>query len=193
MRRFLIASVLFILTGTPAFCQIEAGTKELSPTVGGTIPLGDFNKGVNVGFALGVQLSYYVSPQVAIGGTAIYNSFGVNDLTSGAVPGVDLDINIFELTGHLKFVLGRSASSAPYVKGFAGLFATRASASASGITASTTETDFGFGGGLGYQFEAEGNVWGFAEVVIVNILTDVSSTQYATVRGGISYFLGENN
>ena len=26
MRRFLIASVLFILTGTPAFCQIEAGT-----------------------------------------------------------------------------------------------------------------------------------------------------------------------
>lgn len=186
MRHVCFTSAIIVLLATAAFSQNEITKIELSPTVGIAIPGSGLKDIADVGFAIGLQFSYFVTPRVAIGAAGIYNSFK-EDIP---VPTVfDVDITSYELTGHIKLFLSKSQNSAPYFKGFAGVFPLKLSTSSGSISIGQTRRDFGFGGALGFQRIGKGSVGSFVEFAIFDILSEGSSIQYANIRVGISFFV----
>lgn len=185
MKRFLMTSALSILATASVFAQAESGKVEFSPTVGVAIPRGDLDEFVKVGFVGGMQMSYYLSPQFAIGGAVLYNSFKGDKPFFGIS---DIELTGFELTGHIKYLLFRTPGFNPYFKGFAGAFPIKGFGVRNGSQVNETETDFGFGGAFGILLKGSGNIGGFVEAAIIDISTEGTSTQYINIRVGISFF-----
>lgn len=182
-------ALLLALSWRPASAVVlRQGVFELSPTVGVAVPLGDFGDGAESGLAIGGQGAYYLSRRGAIGFAAVFNSFGVDEALEELAPNVDWDISIVEISGFWKALLVDRGTTAPYVKLLAGAFANEVAASTGGATVSVSETDVGVGGGLGVQFVGRGSVGGFMEVLIIEDFTEDDATQYATFRGGLSFF-----
>ena len=137
---------------------------------------------ITVGFGFAGTASFYVMPNLAVGGTIGYNSYGTNEDID---PNGDVSQSIWEFSAHGKYMF-TPGPIAPYAKATAGVF--RYSAEAFGVSASSSE--IGVGGGLGAQIRLpSSNVGFFAEGMMYNVFTEGSSTNFVGVRGGVNYYI----
>jgi len=193
MKRFLTVFLFLSLGTVPAFAGVQKGQFEFSPTIGGSLPVGDFDDGGNVGFVVGGRFGYNFTEKVSVGVAVNYNSFGIDDDFTALFPGIDFDLTALEYFFDVRALLGNQPNSSPYVKGMLGSAELELKGSAGGVSAAVSETEFAFGGGVGYLFKGEGNIGGFVEADIINISTSGSSSSYISLRGGVSFFFGASS
>jgi hypothetical protein len=177
----LVVAVALVALPMAASAQIPLmpGSMELSAGGGTSIPFGDFNTVAKTGYGLGVQGSFYVAPNIAIGGTIGYNSYGVDPAYD---PSGDASMTIWEFSGQGKYLFMPGPVS-PYAKASMGMYHSKASAY--GMSASSS--DLGIGGGLGAQLRLPtSNIGFFGEVMANSIFTEGSSTNFYSVRAGIN-------
>lgn len=187
MKRLVFALTCgLLMLPLAAFAQplpLSVGALEFSATGGASVPFGDFNTVAEPGFGIGGQGAMYVMPNLAIGGSIHYNSYGVDALFSD--PSLNLGINIWEFTGQAKYTF-MPGPVTPYAKAALGVF--RSSFEALGVSSSVN--DMGIGGGIGAQLRLPASNLGFfGEAIAYSVFTDNSSTNYYTVRGGINIYM----
>jgi hypothetical protein len=181
MKRSLILAGLLVMVPAFAFGQIPMmpGSLEFSATGGASVPFGDFNTIAEPGFGIGGTGAFYVMPNLAVGGSIAYNSYGVDEAYG------EMDVTIWEMTGYGKYMFMPGPVS-PYAKGAVGLF--RSKLETAGFSSSVN--DMGIGGGLGAQMRLPAsNIGFFAEGMAYNVFTEGSSTTYYAIRGGINFYM----
>ncbi len=125
-----------------------------------------------------------------MGVEVFYNMYGLSDETQAMVDAelgsdADMDINITQYTLSGKFMMMPTNSSV-YSKFTAGMYKAAVTASLNGIDVTESESDFGVGVGLGYNFFGMGNTGGFVEAVYHNVFSEVESTSFIDLRGGVT-------
>jgi hypothetical protein len=181
----LILAGTLILVPLAAFggppIPMTPGALEFSATGGASVPFGDFNSYAEPGFGVGGQGAFYVMPNLALGGSIFYNSYGVDEIFDG----LNMDVSIWELTGHGKYLF-MPGPFAPYAKGSVGVFRSRLEAA--GVSSSVN--DLGLGGGVGAQLRLPAsNIGLFVEGMSYVVFTEVENTTYYAVRAGINYYV----
>jgi len=180
----LVVAIALLALPMAASAQIPMmpGALELSAGGGTSIPFGDFNTVANAGYGFGLQGSFYVAPNIALGGTIGYNSYGVDDAID---PAADASLSIWEFSGNAKYLF-MPGPVAPYAKASLGMY--RSKASAYGMSASSN--DLGVGGGVGAQMRLPAsNIGFFAEGMVNSVFTEGSSTNFYSVRAGINLYV----
>jgi opacity protein-like surface antigen len=186
MRALLIAVALAVAVPAGALAQdvpFVKGTLEFAPTGGASIPFGDFNSVAEPGYNLGAMGSFYLMPNLAVGGSIMWNSYNADtdpDNTS---------ISIWEFTGHAKYLFMPGPVS-PYAKGSVGIFMTKMSIDDPTLgNISDSASDLGMGGGVGLQARIPKSMFGvFGETMGNVAFTQGSSTTYYTVRLGLNIY-----
>lgn len=185
------------LLASSALAQgLQKGQVEISLGGGAGIPVGDFGDAATAGFQLGGDIGYYTSPQMVIGLEGNYFGFGASDelkafwefLTGD--PNPDLSWSEFQITGYGKYLFSPQNFS-PYFKAGAGFYDLKLTVTYMGADVSDSQSDFGLMAGAGLQFKGEGNVGGFVEAMVHDVLTEGSSTTFFGIRGGATFFLGQ--
>ncbi len=195
MFKLLVCLGIMALGCTAAQAQpplrLAEGITEISLITGGAFPVSDgLSQVADPGFSLGLGVGIYRSARTSLGGTIVYNSFGLpSEVEQQLESNQDADISITEFNLSLK-TLFSEAQQAGYFRLSAGLFRNAISVQSGGTSATISETDVGFGGGLGYQFRGSGRTGGFVEGAIFLDLTDGETTTYFGLRAGVSYFGG---
>ncbi|MFQ5606433.1 MAG: hypothetical protein ACE5GA_00690 [Candidatus Zixiibacteriota bacterium] len=185
----LLTVFLFLALGTgPAFAGVQKGQFEFSPTLGGSLPVGDLGDIGTAGYVVGGRFGYNITEKVSAGVAFNYNSFGIEDIFT--IVGVDIDLTSLEYVLDVRSLLGNQPNSSPYVKGMFGAAKMEAKATAGTSSIAFSESELALGGAVGYLFKGEGNVGGFVEVDIITVSTSGSSSSYTSLRGGVSLFFG---
>lgn len=162
---------------------IVRGTMEFAPIGGASIPFGDFNLTAEPGFGLGATGSYYLMPNLALGASVVYNSYGLD-----SDPMDQASFSIWEFTAHGKYLLV-PAPVTPYLKANAGMFRSSFSYDDGlGNTVDASSSDLGMGAGLGFQMRLPGSQFGlFGEGMAQWAFTEGSTTSYMTLRAGVNF------
>lgn len=202
MRRSLSLLAVVVLLFVPLSAHaVEKGQFEISLGGGAGVPLSDFSDVAEVGFLVGGNFGYYVSPQFALGVEGNYHQFKASDeliavtelflfLFTGVPVDVDIDWTVFQMVAYGKYLF-MANNVAPYGKLAAGYYSLGAKISALGESESDSESNFGVGAGLGLQFQGGGQVGGFLEALIHNILASDEDAQYIEIKAGINIFVGQ--
>jgi hypothetical protein len=186
MRALLITVALAVAVPAAALAQdvpFVKGTLEFAPTGGASIPFGDFNSVAEPGFGVGGTGSFYLMPNLAVGGSIMWNSYGADsdpDNTS---------ISIWEFTGHAKYLF-MPGPVTPYAKGAVGIFMSKVSIDDPTFgNVSDSSSDLGMGGGVGIQARIPKSMFGvFGETMGNVAFTSGSSTTYYSVRLGLNIY-----
>jgi outer membrane protein with beta-barrel domain len=186
MRAFVIALALVALFPMAALAQglpFVPGTIEFAPTGGASVPFGDFNSVAEPGFGLGGTASFYLMPNLALGGSIMWNSY------SADVNPSQTSISNWEFTGHAKYLFIPGPIS-PYAKAAAGIFMNHVSIDDPTLgKISESKSDLGVGGGLGIQARIPKSVLGlFGEAMAYDAFSSPSNTTYYTVRVGLNIY-----
>ena len=175
--------ILMLPLAASAQIPMLPGSLEISATGGMSIPFGDFNEFAEPGYGIGAQGAMYVMPNLAIGASMIYNSYGINAAFDD--PLADISLSIWEFAANGKYLFMPGPVS-PYAKASLGMF--RSKASAFGVSSSVN--DIGIGGGIGAQMRLPAsNIGFFAEGIATSVFTDGGSTNYYSIRGGINLYV----
>lgn len=174
----LLGLVLVPMAASAQSVPLIPGSVEIAMAGGASVPFGDFNTIANTGFGISGMATFYVMPALGVGAEASYNSYGTT------VPDVDITVMEFSAFGKYSMMPGPVN---PYIKAGVGVFSSKAT----GLDATN---DMGINGGIGAQMRLPSNNIGFfAEGLAYSVFTEGSSTNYYTIRGGISYFLSPKN
>lgn len=182
MRSLILSLALAAVLPAAAAAQgipVVAGTMEFAPVGGASIPFGDFGEFAEPGYGVGGTFSYYVMPNLAVGATGAYNSYGQD-----SDPDDTISMSIWEFTAHGKYLFIPGPVS-PYGKASLGLY--RSSVSVEGFD-SVSSSDMGLAGGLGLQMRLpDSNLGIFGEGMINTVFTEDTSTNYYTLRVGLNF------
>jgi hypothetical protein len=177
MRAIAALIVLLCLAPTMAFAQsipLIPGSVEISLAGGASVPFGDFNTFVDPGFGATGMATFYVMPTLGVGAEGAYNSYGTSS--------PDVDVKIVEFGAYGKYLLLPGPVN-PYLKAGAGIYSSK-------VTGLNSTNDMGINGGVGAQIKLPTSKIGFfGEAIAYNVFTEGSSTNYYSIRGGISFFL----
>jgi len=174
-----LAAMVVLLSLVPMAASAQSlplvpGSVEISAAGGASMPFGDFNTIANTGFGATGMATFYVMPTLGVGAEASYNSYGT------ASP--DVDITIVEFGAYGKYIMMPGPIN-PYLKAGAGIYSSK-------MTGFNSTNDMGINGGVGLQVKVPTSKIGFfGEGLAYSVFTEGSSTNYYTIRGGITFFL----
>jgi opacity protein-like surface antigen len=160
--------------------------------LGGTIPLGDFSDGADLGWHLGGLFEYkQPSFPVTWRGELTYHRNGLkDDFFSGQIPGVgnlDGNFSMINFVANALYPFGDKAkTSHPYIIGGLGLYRVKATASYQGIDISDSQTKFGINVGGGVEFALSG-FDAFIEARYHSVFTDNNSTNFIPLSFGFKF------
>jgi hypothetical protein len=192
MKAFVVLMALGLAAlPAAAFAQIPGmpgGSLEFSAAGGPSVPFGDFNTFAEPGFGIGATGSMYVMPNIAVGASIAYNSYGMDESYGTSTD--EADMTIWEFTGHAKYLF-LPGPVTPYAKGALGIFTSKLTVEDPGLgTISTSVNDFGMGAGLGAQFRLPtSNLGFFGEGMAYMAMGDEENTTYYAIRGGINFYV----
>ena len=193
LGRFVIGAGALLIAAT-AHAQANAPARpwKIGGALGGTIPLGDFSDGADLGWHLGGLFEYkQPSFPVTWRGEITYHRNGLkDDFFSGQIPGVgnlDGNFSMFNVVANALYAFGDKAKTArPYIIGGLGLYRLKATASYQGIDISDSQTKFGINVGGGFEFALSGFDT-FVEMRFHSVFTDNSSTNFIPISFGIKF------
>ena len=165
---------------------------KIGGALGGTIPLGNFSDGADLGWHLGGLFEYkQPSFPVTWRGELTYHRNGLkDDYFSGQIPGVgnlDGNFSMLNLVANAVYLFGDKAQTArPYIIGGLGLYKVKATASYQGIDISESQTKFGINVGGGFEFALSGFDT-FVEARFHSVFTDNNSTNFIPISFGFKF------
>jgi len=190
-RSQILAFALTFLIACPAIVHSQTNSSELTVSVGGALPTGDFDDGLSGGPGLGVEWTTSASSNVSYGLGAHFNKFGIDQVIKNLSPTISWSSYGVDGVALVKFYLGAPASKTrAYLKGQGGIGTFTLKGRSGSLSASNTQTKPTFGGGVGLTFRGEGNTGGHVELLYNALLTDGATATYVTLRGGITMFFG---
>jgi len=203
MKHLIIGlAVMILLVASGAQAAVEQGQVEISPVIGISIPIGDFGDLNDAGVAFGVRGAYFLSSTSSMGLSIVHNRMDFNSLFDSVlqiiIPGAKLDFSVTEVSANFRYLFSTESSVSPYINGSVGIFMNKISGTAPGLPDETdTQSEVGFGGSVGLLFKGQSNVGGFVEGLIISNSYDFDgalpgSSNYWSVRGGVSFFFGGN-
>jgi hypothetical protein len=178
-----LAAMVVLLSLIPMAASAQSlplipGSVEISLAGGAAVPFGDFNTIADPGFEATGMATFYVMPTLGVGAEGAYNSYGTSD--------PDVDVTMVEFGAFGKYLMMPGPVN-PYLKAGAGIYSTK-------VTGSNSVNDIGINGGVGVQMRLPTSKFGFfGEGLAYNVFTEGSSTNYYTIRGGISFFMSPTN
>ena len=195
LGRFVIgAGALLIAVAADAQGTSNAPARpwKVGGMLGGTIPLGNFSDGADLGWHLGGLFEYkQPSFPVTWRGELTYHRNGLkDDYFSGQVPGIgnlDGNFSMFNVVANALYPFGdKTKTSRPYIIGGLGLYKVKASASFQNIDISNSETKFGINVGGGFEFALSG-FDAFVEARFHSVFTDENSTNFIPLSFGFKF------
>jgi len=160
--------------------------------LGGTIPLGDFSDGADLGWHLG-GLFEYKQPSLPVTwrGELTYHRNGLkDDYFSGQIPGVgnlDGNFSMFNVIANALYPFGEAAATTrPYIIGGLGVYKLKATASYQDIDISSSQTKFGVNVGGGVTFRLSGFET-FVEARFHSVFTEDGSTNFIPLSFGFKF------
>ena len=160
--------------------------------LGGTIPLGDFSDGVDVGWHLG-GLFEYKQPSLPVTwrGEITYHRNGLkDDYFSSQLPGVgslDGNFSMVNFIANALYPFGEAASTTrPFIIGGLGLYRLKATAEFNSIDISDSQTKFGINVGGGVTFNLSGFET-FVEARFHSVFTEDSNTNFIPISFGFKF------
>ena len=195
LGRFVIgAGALLIATTAHAQGTSNAPARpwKVGGALGGTIPLGNFSDGADLGWHLG-GLFEYKQPSLPVTwrGELTYHRNGLkNDYFSGQIPGIgnlDGNFSMFSFIANALYPFGEAAATTrPYIIGGLGLYKAKATASYQAIDISSSQTKFGVNVGGGVSFHLSGFET-FVEARFHSVFTDNNSTNFIPISFGFKF------
>ena len=185
---------LLIAVTAHAQGTVNAPTRpwKIGGALGGTIPLGDFSDGADLGWHLG-GLFEYKQPSLPVTwrGEVTYHRNGLkDDYFSSQLPGVgnlDGNFSMFNFVANALYPFGDAAKTArPYIIGGIGLYKLKATASYQGIDISDSQTKFGLNVGGGFSFALSGFDT-FVELRYHSVFTEGSNTSFIPISFGFKF------
>jgi opacity protein-like surface antigen len=206
MNRTSLVLALALSLGTAAVAQAQdtptpatttstsaagVGSIVIGPTLGFSLPFGDFADRATIGFNLGVIGDYYAAPNWAFGGEISWHTFGGNDdlekeLSAAIGEPVDLKLRVLPIVGHVKYFIP-AAGYAPYVRGGIGLFNLSSEIEAGSESSDDSDTNLGFLFGGGVNFNGGSRVSYGAEAYYQYISTEGDATNMLVIRGNFLF------
>jgi opacity protein-like surface antigen len=194
LGRLVIGAAALLIAAT-AQAQGTSNTSgrpfKLGGALGGTIPLGDFSDGVDLGWHLGGLIEY--KPQsmpVTWRGEITYHRNGLKDDYFSQIPGVgnlDGNFSMVNFIANAVYPFGDAASTArPFIIGGLGLYKLKASADFNGIDISDSQTKFGLNVGGGVTFNLSGFET-FVEARYHSVFTEDSNTNFIPISFGFKF------
>jgi len=165
---------------------------KIGGALGGTIPLGDFSDGADLGWHLG-GLIEYKQPSIPVTwrGEITYHRNGLKeDFFGDEIPGIgniDGNFSMFNFVANALYPFGDPASTArPFIIGGLGLYRLKATAEFNDIDISDSETKFGLNLGGGFNFALSGFET-FVELRYHTVFTKDSNTNFIPISFGFKF------
>ncbi len=191
---FLAAAVLLLV---PAAAFANGGGWMIDTRGGVGVPTGNYHDDFKSGLLLGVEASYLVSPQFAIGVDGDYVKNSVTDTNRAALEslygvGTDADNKFTHYGAHAQYMMStkENAKASPYLVGGAGLYHIKESVTNSGTSVSfPSENKFGIRGGVGLNIMMSPKVGLGFQADYNDVFTSGSSTQFIGLSGGLHFLI----
>jgi opacity protein-like surface antigen len=213
MKKFTLVVILILVVGmfslvsfSTVFALDLKGKFGLTGQGGVAIPFGDFadkeKLAAKTGFGFGGGAEYFVTNNIAIGGTFRYDK---HDIDPGSEDGeVSASWKITNFGAYFKYAFPTQSKIVPYLRLDAGIYKPKGTFSAEGLEASVSfSSKLGIGGGGGVMYEVSKNVMLGGEVLFHDAMTkeaeatvggmDVkldSDIQYINIFAGVTFLVG---
>lgn len=177
MKKITIIFAMFLLSSFTLFSQ---NPMRIGGELGVQLPMGDFGDGAGTGFGLSGIFQYEMSPEVYLGGTLGYQSFG------GKVDGYSYsNIPIMALINY-KFSGGNIT---PFIGAEAGLNMFSASYEIFGYKGSSSDTYFGINLLAGIESRMNPNLSWRVNAKYNIIMSSGSNATFLGINAGLMYHL----
>jgi opacity protein-like surface antigen len=188
-----VASAQDATTPTPASTTTSTGVGSivLGPTLGLSLPFGDFADAANIGINIGLIGDYYMAPNWSLGGEISWHTFGGNDdlekaLSVEAGTPVELKFRALPIVAHAKYFIP-AQSMTPYVRAGVGVFNLATEINGGTVNDEDSETNLGFLLGGGFSIPAGAKASYGAEAYYQYISTEGDATNMLVLRGNFMF------
>ncbi|MBL7129272.1 MAG: outer membrane beta-barrel protein [Ignavibacteria bacterium] len=182
MKTFLVILLLLIISSV-GNSQSKYPYWSVNVTGGGTLPVGSFGDGYNVGGNAGVDVVYHIDPYWAVFGNGTYNFLKMKNLGSSSPSS-----SYIEATVGPRYYFSQKKVKA-YGDVGVGLYTFHQGSYTSGTISipSDSHSDFGMNIGAGVEVPISKEIDFVGKVKYHVIFTEVKTTNYGGIYGGINF------